>query len=370
MKKISNKDGIAGWKIDHPAERWLAKAADKSEFAKKLYVDFYRIFDREYYEKGLRFIDKNISTFAGQVSDAQRAWYIRDMVYSLHRFGCMFDEYFLFDFPRLNTRGRESFITDKIRWDYYARMNLEENKILFNDKKKAYELFGQYYGRELIEVTGDHDREAFLSFAARHPRFMVKPFDGSGGKGIFIADSHNFQSEDDLFQTIRRHGHVVVEELIEQTEKMASLHPASLNTVRVPTLKLKDRIEVLNPTLRIGRGGSVVDNASSGGIIVSVDAASGICIRKGMDEHNGVYLQTPDTGVVLPGFQIPRWEEALLLVKALAEVVPGNHYVGWDIALTDHGWVMVEGNPRGQLLMQITEQKGIRTQLEQYIQQM
>ena len=210
----------------------------------------------------------------------------------------------------------------------------------------------------------------FLSFAARHPRFIVKPFDGSGGKGIFIADSHEFPNEETLFQAIRRHGHVVVEELIVQTEKMCALHPASLNTVRVPTVKLQDRVEVLTPTLRIGRGGSVVDNASSGGIIVSVDAGTGICTQNGMDEHNGIYLQTPDTGVILPGFQIPRWDEALLLVKALAEVVPGNHYVGWDIALTDNGWVMVEGNPRGQLLMQITDKKGIRAQLEQYIQQM
>lgn len=41
------------------------------------------------------------------------------MVYSLHRFGCMFDEYFMFDFEHLTAAGRETFITDKKRWEYY-----------------------------------------------------------------------------------------------------------------------------------------------------------------------------------------------------------------------------------------------------------
>lgn len=39
-----------------------------------------------------------------------------DMIYSLHRFGCMFKECFLFQFYKLNTVGREEFITDKKRY--------------------------------------------------------------------------------------------------------------------------------------------------------------------------------------------------------------------------------------------------------------
>ena len=94
-----------------------------------MYVNFYKVFDNSYFEKGLTFIDKNIRMFVGDVTERQRKEYIYDMVYSLHRFGCAFDEYFMFDYPNLNTRGRSSFVTDKIRWDYYARMNLDENKI-------------------------------------------------------------------------------------------------------------------------------------------------------------------------------------------------------------------------------------------------
>lgn len=87
-------------------------------------------------KKGIELIKKTVNIFIGEVTDKQLKEYTYDMVYSLHRFGCMFDEYFLMDFAKLNVKGREAFITDKIRWDYYSRMNLEENKEIFNNKKR------------------------------------------------------------------------------------------------------------------------------------------------------------------------------------------------------------------------------------------
>ena len=370
MKKVANRDGIAGWKIDSPVERALSKWADHSKLGKTLYVTFYKVFDREYFIKGLKFIDRNIQNFVGEVTPAQRKNYIYDMVYSLHRFGCMFDEYFLYDYPKLNTQGRESFITDKIRWDYYARMNLDENKELFNNKRKAYELFRPYYKRDLIEITGPTDWDSFSAFAQKHSRFIVKPIAGSGGNGIYIEDLTKHASSEAVFATLLEKAPVVVEALICQCAEMASLHPASLNTVRIPTLKLKDRVIVFRPFLRTGMGDSVVDNAAHGGVFVAVDGATGICISKGVDEFGHQYIRHPDTGVVLPGFQIPRWEEAVATVTRLAHVIETNNYVGWDMALTDEGWVMVEGNPRGQFVIQIATKEGIKDELEAYINQM
>lgn len=370
MKRVTNNDGIAPWKIDHPVERFLAKAADKSNFAKKLYVDFYRFFDKDYYQKGLKFIQKNVQTFVGEVSEDRMREYTYDMVYSLHRFGCMFDEYFFYGYETLNTQGRESFITDKIRWDYYAQMNQDENKELFNNKRKAYELFGAFYKRELIEITEDADAEKFRAFAKSNECFIVKPIDGSGGRGIYITCREEYENLDVMFGQLRKYGPVVVEELISQCADMAALHPESLNTLRVPTVKLKDRVVLLPPVLRMGRGKAIVDNATSGGIIVAVDADTGICTRVGVDEQGNSFIRHPDTGVVLPGFQIPRWDEAVALVNELAHVVQTNNYVGWDLALTDQGWVMVEGNPRGQMLMQIATPKGMKEEIEAYIAQM
>ena len=112
-------DGNTRWKIDNWLERCLGDLADKNELWKLLYVCFYRIFDHEYYTNGLKMIEQQITHFCGDnLKRKQKNAYIRDMVYSLHRFGAMFDEYFLFDFERLNVKGRNLYITDKLRFKY------------------------------------------------------------------------------------------------------------------------------------------------------------------------------------------------------------------------------------------------------------
>ena len=290
------------------------------------------------------------------------------MIYSLHRFGCMFDEYFMFDFEYLNTAGRETFITDKIRWDYYDRLNNRENLDLFNDKKKAYDLFGKYYKRELILLMDQNDKDLFTSFVSRHNSFIVKPYNGSGGKGIKIFNKADYPDINALFEFVISKGTVVCEELIVQAKEMAALHLESINTVRIPTVRAKDRVIIFHPCLRTGSGKAVVDNASSGGIIAPIDAETGIVIMKGEDENHHSFIRHPDTDIVIPGFRIPRWNEAVALATELAQIVDGNRYCGWDLALTDSGWIMVEGNPRGQFIEQYATHKGVRYELKKLIE--
>ena len=71
MKKVKNNDGIAPWKIDNAMERWLSRAADKSELGKILYVKFYEIFDHDYFVKGQKFIDRNIKAVDAGIAYAK-----------------------------------------------------------------------------------------------------------------------------------------------------------------------------------------------------------------------------------------------------------------------------------------------------------
>ena len=83
-----------------------------------------------------------------------------------------------------------------------------------------------------------------------------------------------------------------------------------------------------------------------------------------VDETGNTYTNHPDNGFRLVGFRVPKWEEAFAMARQLALHDPSIHYAGWDLALTDAGWVLVEGNPRAQLVFQISEQKGFRPELE------
>ena len=43
-------------------------------------------------------------------------------------------------------------------------------------------------------------------------------------------------------------------------------------------------------------------------------------------------------------FNVPLFHEAVELVKECAKVIPEIAYVGWDVAISDKGPVIVEGN--------------------------
>ena len=154
----------------------------------------------------------------------------------------------------------------------------------------------------------------------------------------------------------------VFEELIVQDETMDSFHPQSVNTLRIATLRFNDRIEIIHPRIRLGRGEAVVDNAGSGGIIGNIDLSSGV-IYAACDKKGTSYEYHPDTNVKIVGFKVPRFDEALQLVKQLAQVLPKVRYVGWDIALRPDGWVMIEGNDKGQFGFQYPKQEGFAEEL-------
>ena len=358
MKKFISKYGIASWKIDSPIERFLSHKADNSNFWKKLYVKYYDIFDHKYYKNGLKFIDKNISLFVGEVSREKRKQYLIDMIYSLHRFGCMFDEYFLFDFPKLNANGRETFVTDKNRWDLYSKMNLDDNQKIFQDKFYCYKKFNKYYGRDMIRIESQSDKDSLIEFIKRHKNFIVKPCNGSGGVGIRIVHLNGDEDNQIIDELLK--GQHVVEELINQSDLMGAWHKNSVNTVRIYTIRNNEGVHILKAFIRTGYGDAVVDNASHGGIFALIDPSTGIIHTKGFDKKRNEYMRHPNSNIVFPGFQIPQWDELKRMVSELSYVVETNRYCGWDLAHTNNGWIMVEGNECAQMAaMQVATKQGI-----------
>ena len=58
------------------------------------------------------------------------------------------------------------------------------------------------------------------------------------------------------------------------------------------------------------------------------------------------------------------------MAKELALIVKGNRYAGWDLALTEKGWVMIEGNARGQFVWQIPSGKGFLKEANQILERL
>lgn len=181
---------------------------------------------------------------------------------------------------------------------------------------------------------------------------FCKPRFGSHGQGAFrlqvaggrlLADGASVSLEA-LAERLGRH---VLQPRLTQHPALAALHPASVNTLRLITVRDRDGARMFSrPVLRIGFGGSVVDNGGAGGIQVFVDPETGRLRGPGLMLRGGTVARHPDSGLALDGFEIPHFARAAALAVRLHHELPGLHSVGWDLAVTEDGPVFIEGNDR------------------------
>lgn len=301
------------------------------------------------------------------LSKAEKEAIVDDMMNEAKKYNVGFDEYIMYHFEDKDQSERREFIPTRERALYCERLNRPENQMIFDDKGKTYEVFKKYFKRDLTEVVGwsAETVKNFKAFVDKHPKFIIKPFNGGNGRGIKIVDVNDAKSYEEFCKTLKQEypDGFVAEELIKQVKELADIHPESVNTMRIFTILFDDRVEFLPFAWRVGRGSSCVDNGGSGGIFCALND-EGVVVSTS-DEKGRFYDVHPDTKHPLIGFKVPHFEEAKELAKELAKVVPTNRYCGWDLALTDDGWVMQEGNWQGGVVaFQCPMQKGCRKQMD------
>ncbi|MBR3083677.1 MAG: hypothetical protein IKH03_03815 [Oscillospiraceae bacterium] len=291
----------------------------------------------------------------------------KDMLYSRLRYEINFSQYFIHGFEKLTHKGRREYVGEREKERYVRAVNRAGGSHdTFRQKHLAYQTFKPFYHREVLQISPE-EREEFLKFTKRNPKFILKYADEALGKGVRIIDqAASGESMEAFFDgLIQDQQHYIVEELIVQAPEMMALHPSSVNTVRFSTYLKDDTVLHLFSFLRMGSGGGVIDNATAGGLAAAIDPETGIVTSEACREDLTRMLFHPDTGVQIIGMQIPRWQELLSLVDQLARVVPQQPFVGWDLALTDGGWVMVEGNDNAMITaIQMCERRGLRDRFD------
>jgi hypothetical protein len=188
--------------------------------------------------------------------------------------------------------------------------------------------------------------EARRRIAAAGGRVFAKPADGKGGKGARVFDP----ATDDLERFAAGQRRFLFQPLIRQHPVLAGIHPASVNTVRIDTLLRADGSCVHSgAVLRMGVGGSIVDGASAGGLVVPVDRETGQLgpfARRKPKYDDRFFERHPDTGVAFAAIRLPFWEEVLMTVRQGALALYPLISIGWDVALTEDGPLLIEANHR------------------------
>ena len=139
---------------------------------------------------------------------------------------------------------------------------------------------------------------------------------------------------------------IFFEKQVIQPKYVSELNPDTVNTIRVVASRDNlNKISIFSTTLRVGRKGSFVDNAARGGLIVPINVKDGSMGENGLRMYDtNVYQFHPDTNICFAGRRINEWESVIALVNKTLNVLPVFHSLGFDIAISEDGPIIIEIN--------------------------
>lgn len=305
--------------------------------------------------------------FVSKTKNSNKFYLLADMIVSTLIRGNSFHEYYYYKFYQKDKALRDAYATMGFMYEYQRKFNPPQKRGVLLDKIKFFETYPQFIGREWIEIQ-EASLEAVESFLSDKEKVVLKNSLSGGGKAVKIYSTKNMAAADFVFEA-KKHHFNIAEAFVYQHKALQQLSPNSLNTVRFVTqLTTDNNAEIIGAMLRMGIH-KETDNLSSGGIACDIDLKTGkIC-------SNGVTFDTtlpefeihPVSGLKLIGFEIPFWQEVVNMCKQAAQQNTDNKSIGWDVAITDDGPLLIEANNDwGARVWQMPAGKGLKFKLINY----
>lgn len=127
------------------------------------------------------------------------------------------------------------------------------------------------------------------------------------------------------------------------------ISPGGISSLRVVTgMELgTSKIRVYATTFKMLKAGEVTDHWKHGGVASGVDIDTGTLrpgrIREVAKAHLDFH-QHPDTGAQITGRKLALWPEVVKLTTSAHALYKQFPFLGWDVAMTPDGPVLLEGN--------------------------
>lgn len=189
-----------------------------------------------------------------------------------------------------------------------------------------------------------------VPFIPRESAIHVKKLAGSQGQGasrwvrhgdIYRNDSGLERSPEGLMALCQQGG-FIVQPLLTNHSALAPLSLGCLADVRIVTAIRPDGVAVVvgRATMRLPTRASATDRSP---LWTLVDSQTGRILSA--RQRGRPVTHHPDSDLALNGHQLPHWPDAVALVtRAHRTAFPRFVSLGWDVALTPDGPVLIEAN--------------------------
>ena len=274
----------------------------------------------------------------------------------------------------LTKENYKNFLSD-YQYHWLNRIN-NGYQIWINDKtttRYVMEPYKQYlakYYYDIIKMSGETCIKALqdipegfepsfdgiFKLLRQEKLLALKPSAGTHGDGFYrmeYADGKYLingkeMTEDEIVGMISGFKSVyVITEYLFMHHELKKIYPNAVNTIRVAVVNQSAyEPKIMQTYMRIGSSKSgFTDNVGYGGICAKIDTATGryYCPEQLRDHKFTPCPKHPDTGVEIEGI-VPNWDYMCEGVLNICRFMPELEYLGFDIAITDDGFKIIEIN--------------------------
>lgn len=291
---------------------------------------------------------------------------LKDVIMLFNYWNAFPDTYFRFGMFLKNYRDRDkmkSFVPQGTYYRYSMDKDtryhvLIDDKIIFHDIMTQYGLpvptryftFRAGKFRQGTDLITDADVDSIIRNISDE-RIFVKRFTGGAASGVSIfikkKDGTYVDKDGDIVNVamIRKkyaNQDYFFEKQIVQEPILRQFNPDTVNTIRVLTY---NNI-IISATVRFGGKGEFVDNVSANGVAVSLDIETGILGEYGMKMYSTVehFYEHPNSHVKFKNVKVTQWPDVKRVVEKTLKYMPYYKSVGFDVATTENGPVILEIN--------------------------
>lgn len=282
-----------------------------------------------------------------------------DMLMSFLKYGTGYTDYFRGNFINLSNKEKATFVTAKSFYKVIHYFNNYDYISIFHDKLIFDHYFKDYLKRDFINLKKS-TKEDFIEFLNKHDTVFAKDPLGECGHGITKIIVKDVENKSSLYDELIKNKQFLVEEAIIQCEEMNEINPKAVNSYRIVTLVKDEKAYIVGNALRVNQFDADVIGCTND-VYFSMNE-EGKIDSKVIDDYGNIYKTHPLTSKEFSKVVIPGVKEAFEMCKKAALEVPEVRYVGWDVAFSNKGPVMVEGNEYpGYGILQFYKLKDKRT---------
>ncbi len=336
----------------------------------KLWRNFVEIKEPLNFKKNFTII-KNVLLEPSMYGDMPRKSFIKRFYenlkwYLLHLEPCRY--YNSYGFDIVDFRNQKEYIS-------YRRFRIERNNencyttpfrpyenqtSILRDKIIFAAFFGQLLGSQYvienlgyIEPSGQvydlrtHQCTTLANLLENYPKdLFVKKLFGECGAGVYVLNKQT--SDIANLANAMRGSKYIIQPRLEQHPVLNQLNSSCVNTIRIITVwsKRSQKAFIFSHLIRFGIN-SINDNRATGGFSVGILPNGVLC-----DWEMGHHYRTqrhPVSNICFERYSIPYFEEVKTLVTRAHALIPNVISIGWDVAITPTGPVLLEGNDNWEI---------------------